>query len=123
VLCWKAGKSFVLVSGNPKSLYGKLYRERKAYEQTRNDSGANAELATQTLAAKRWDKSKPPFQALSKGRLPDGQIDARARRYAVKIFLSHFHAKWRELSGLPVPTPYPIAHLDHHDLISVDDAA
>lgn len=47
------------------------------------------------------------------GMLPVGQIDARARRYAVKRFLAHFHEVWRKQEGLSVQPPYPIAHLGH----------
>jgi hypothetical protein len=113
VLCWKLGKSFVLVSGNKDSLYGRLYRERKAYEVARNDSGGNAEAARESLATKNWSRDTVSKKALLQGKLPDGRIDLRARRYAVKLFLSHFHAKWRALEGLSVPVPYAIAHQGH----------
>jgi hypothetical protein len=36
------------------------------------------------------------------GGLPPAHLDARARRYAVKIFLSHLYAEWRKLEGMPV---------------------
>ena len=52
--------------------------------------------------------------------LPPGQIHARARRYAVKLFL----AAWHEVAfchryGTPPPKPYPIAHLGHVHKIEV----
>ena len=49
--------------------------------------------------------------------LPPAQIHARARRYAVKLFLAHFWQRGREIAGLPVPLPYPIAILGHAHLI------
>lgn len=46
--------------------------------------------------------------------LPPGRIQLRAKRYAVKLFLAHFHNKWYEIHfGCPAPLPYPIAHLGH----------
>jgi hypothetical protein len=46
--------------------------------------------------------------------LPPAQIDARARRYAVKLFLSHMHGEWfrRHFKSEP-PMPYPIAFMGH----------
>lgn len=42
--------------------------------------------------------------------LPPGQIDARARRYAAKIFISHMHhVMWVNQFGEAPPKPYPIA--------------
>jgi len=42
------------------------------------------------------------------------QIDGRARRYAVKLFLSHLHLVWHfvEFGTLP-PKPYALGQLDH----------
>ena len=46
--------------------------------------------------------------------LPPGRIHLRAKRYAVKLFLSHVHDVWyREIHGAAPPLPYPIAHLGH----------
>lgn len=46
--------------------------------------------------------------------LHPAHISDRARRYAVKMFLSHFHENWyrREFKKEP-PAPFPIAHLGH----------
>lgn len=52
--------------------------------------------------------------------LPPGHIHARAKRYAVKIFLAHYHAVAYELHhGRPSPMPYALAHLEHVDEIPV----
>lgn len=46
--------------------------------------------------------------------LPPAQIDARARRYAVKAFLADMHAEWyRRHFGQEPPKPYAIAILGH----------
>ena len=50
--------------------------------------------------------------------LPPGHIHARAKRWAVKLFLAHWHAVAHECAfGEPSPTPYAIAHLGHVDEI------
>lgn len=56
--------------------------------------------------------------------LPPGQIDARARRYAVKLFLSHMHDEWyRRHFGKEPPMPYPIAILGHAHYIAPPNRA
>jgi len=114
-LCWKAGQSFMKFSGREDCYYGRIYLERKAYEIARNDRGDNAELAGQLK--EKFGKSTEAFKHLSVGKLPPGQIDARARRYAVKLFLSHMHNEWYlRHHGTPAPLPYPIAILGHAHL-------
>ena len=50
--------------------------------------------------------------------LPPGHIQSRARRWAVKIFLSHLHAEmYRRHTGKEPPAPFPIAILGHAHLI------
>ncbi len=111
-LCWKAGQSFMKFSGREDCFYGHVYRERKEYEVARNERGDNKELAAKLIA--KYSKTTEAFKHLSDGRLPPAQIDARARRYAVKLFLSHLHGEWYERHhGEPAPKPYPIAHLNH----------
>lgn len=47
-----------------------------------------------------------------------GQLDSRARRYAVKIFLSHLHQVWYEFHhGRPAPRPFAVEHLGHAHVI------
>jgi len=113
VLCWKLGDSFVKVSGRDNAFYGQLYRQRKNQEVAKNESGANAEVARQTLEERniREAKTRKAYEA---GRFPDGRVDLRARRYAVKLFLAHWHeVAYRAHYGTEPPAPYPIAHLGH----------
>jgi len=116
-LCWKAGQSFMKFSNKDECFYGKIYRERKAFEIKRNEAGGNAEAATAGLSRIK-DKTTDAYKAYSEGRLPPAQIDARARRYAVKLFLSHLHHVWylKEFDREP-PLPYPIAHMGHAHMI------
>jgi hypothetical protein len=51
--------------------------------------------------------------------LPPAHIDARAKRYAVKLFLAHVHDVWyRHKYKKAPPLPYPIAHLGHAHYIA-----
>jgi len=119
VLCWKAGESFVKQSGDEKCFYGHIYRERKALEIERNESGAFADQAAAILKNKKWNKTTDAYKAYTIGRLPPAHIHARARRYAVKLFLAHLHAEmYRRVLGKEPPLPYPIVHLGHTHVIS-----
>lgn len=147
-LCWKIGDSFVKVSNRPDSIYGRIYRERKAYEWARNIAGGNADQASVEMGKKRFtdgtdakswltgqcDPAKARA-ALDEGTaptakscaadgegvpmLPPAQIDARARRYAVKLFLSHLQEVWwRQETGTEPPAPWIIAHGGHAHYIA-----
>lgn len=114
-LCWKAGQSFMKLHNHEDCYYGHLYSKRKAFEIERNERGVNAALAGELVA--KVGKTTEAFKHLSEGRLPPGQIDARARRYAVKQFLADLHGEWfRRHFGQEPPLPYPIAILGHAHL-------
>lgn len=143
-LCWKIGDSFVKFSGHERGVYGRVYRERKLGEWQRNLAGELASQAAAALAAKKIDKStdahawysgacspdrarevlelgKSPTAAECRAddgqgvpMLPPAQIDMRARRYAVKLFLSHLHECWyRQEMGVEPPNPYAIQFGGH----------
>ncbi len=118
-LCaFKLGESFVKVQANANDVYGKLYVQRKQIEQANNEAGKFAEQAAKILASRNIGKTTDAYKAYSAGKLPPAQIHARARRWAVKIFLSHYHAEaYREHFGTEPPLPYPIAVLGHAHLI------
>jgi hypothetical protein len=101
-------------SGNEDCHYGQVYRQRKAYEVARNERGDNAEAAARIMTKKRFGADTEAIKHLKAGRLPPAQIDGRARRYAVKLFLSHLHLVWHfaEFGKLP-PKPYALGHMDH----------
>jgi len=114
-LCWKVGQSFMKFSNQDDCFYGKIYRDRKAYEIARNDSGANKELALE-LSAK-FKKTTEAYKHLIDGKLPPAQLDARARRYAVKMFLSHLQTVWwwLEHGNLPEkPFAFNLAGHSHY---------
>jgi hypothetical protein len=115
-LCWHAGQSFMKFSARPDCFYGHFYRERKAFEQRMSDTGQRRDLAA--LMVKKVGPKTEAFQHYSAGRLPPSQIDGRARRYAVKLFLSHMNEIWLEKLGLPAAAPFAIARLHHADYIA-----
>jgi hypothetical protein len=122
VLCWKAGQSFMKLAehtdkkGNYDCYYGRIYRQRKEYEIARNERGDMKETADRLKV--HFNKRTVSYGWYNRGMLPPAQIDARARRYAVKIFLSHLHAEWYERHyGRPTPAPFPISHLGHAHII------
>jgi hypothetical protein len=112
VLCWKVGQSFMKLSNREDCYYGQIYRERKKYEILRNDAGMMAEAAARQLP--HFRKTTESYKWYEKGMLPPAQIDARARRYAVKMFLSHMHHVWysRMFDEEP-PLPFAVVHLGH----------
>ena len=116
--CFKLGESFVKFSNHPRDIYGKLYQQRKAQEQARNDAGAFADQAAAKLAKFRIGRDTEAYKWYSAGKLPPAHIHRRAVRYAVKIFLSHYHAEaYRRHFGEEPPKPFAVAILGHGHMI------
>lgn len=113
-LTWKASDSFVKQRNNPKDYYGAYYEKEKLRRQEKNTAGDYAELARKTLEERKF-KDKKTREVYESGRLPDGRIENQARRYAVKLFLSHFWSVcWEVHHDRKIETlPYAIAHLGH----------
>ena len=116
-LCWKIGDSFVKCQ-NRGSYYGFIYAEKKAEYVAKNDAGEYAEVAAEKLASK--SKFSAHQRAVMKeGKLPDIQIDLRARRKAIKLFLSHYWVMaYRSYYHKEPPAPYIIQHGGHVDYVS-----
>lgn len=118
VLMWKVGKSFVMVSNNKNSLYGRIYRERKAYEIEKNERGDYKIQALRELKKKKYGKNTEAYKSLSQGKLPLAQIEARAKRFAVKVFINHlFEMMYICLHHKMPEMPYPISVMGHVDYI------
>lgn len=117
-LCFLIGESFVKVSGKETALYGRLYKEKKAYYQQKNENGDYQERCADILSRYNYGKETEAYKHYSKGRLPPGHIHAMARRWAVCIFLSHLQETYYrfEFNKEP-PAPYAMAHLGHADYI------
>lgn len=116
-LCWKIGESFVKISNHDDGFYGHIYQERKAIEEAKNAERAFREQAKAVLEHKKIGKQTKAFEHYAKGELPPAHIHAKAKRYAVKLFLSHWHrVRTREVKGIDAPIPYAIAQLgDTHN--------
>lgn len=113
-LCWKAGESFVKQSNRDGDIYGHLYAERKALETSRNEAGKFAGQAAAALKAKSYGKETEARKWYEQGKLPPAHIHARARRFAVKLFLAHLHhVMWEDRFGEPPERPY-ILNLPEH---------
>jgi len=117
-LCWKIGESFVKVSGSKDSFYGQEYAKRKLFETERNENNYYKDHASKQLEQKNFSKSTDAYKCYIKGKLPPAHVHAIAKRWVVKLFLSHLHAVWYEhATGKKAPVPYAIAHLNHAHLI------
>lgn len=114
-LCaFKLGESFVKVQANQNDIYGAYFRQRKDIEMRKNENGDFADIARSTLETKKIGKATDAYRFYSVGKLPPAHIHARARRWAVKLFLSAYHGEaYRDYFGVEPPLPYPIAILGH----------
>lgn len=117
-LCFLIGESFVKQRNRESDVYGKLYSQRKALEIEMNDNLEFKELALEK--AKKVGKQTEAYAHYKEGKLSPGHLHSRARRFAVKIFLSHYHyvAYFYEYGKEP-PEPYAMEHLGHTDVIEV----
>lgn len=110
-IAWHLGESFARFASHESDVYGKLYRERKVLEVDRNDAGLNAEEAARTLEKKPTHAQAAIYKA---GKLPPGRLDLRAKRYAVKRFLSHWHhVAFMTRFGKEPPRPWVVEHGGH----------
>jgi hypothetical protein len=128
-------------------VYGKVFVDRKAMEWENNLLGKLSDQAAAKLAkcnfsngttaklfysgklsptkVREWlaDGGVPASVKATKvgdeiAMLPPAHIHARARRYAVKLFLSHWHAEaYRHHFGTEPPFPYAVAFLGHAHVI------
>ena len=117
VICWNAGQCFMKQSNDPDCFYGKLYREKKREYIARNEAGGFAEKAKVYAGVE-----DPANKALlAKGMVPAAYIDTCARRFAVKIFLSHLHTVlyWQHYKAAPPAPPYALSILGHAHEIEI----
>jgi len=117
LICWKAGESFVKVSNHSEDVYGHVYAARKLLEIQNNENGEYEEQAKVKL--ERVGRSTDAYKAYSQGILPPAHIHARAKRYAVKLFLSHWHhVAYESTFGTPPPKPYILNQEGHTHYLS-----
>ena len=79
--------------------------------------GGNAKAAAETLNTK--NIKKPETLAIYRsGHLPAGRLDLRARRVAVKMFISHWHEEAYFQMGKKPPVPYALTMDEHTHYIA-----
>ena len=106
-LCFLIGESFVKVSGNPDAVYGQAYLVRKQQEVSKNEAGDFADQAAKALVEKKWRDDTEAKKHYEAGRLPPARIHMRAKRWAVKLFIAHYHhVLYESTHGVPPPKPY-----------------
>ncbi len=108
-ILFRVGIQFRRVGGDGLDIppYRAVYDWRKTYEVERNERGDYAEQAAHRLATRTWKKTTIAYARYSEGKLPLGHIDARARRFAVKIFLVHlYQVMYFERYGKMPKRPY-----------------
>ena len=115
VVCHKIGTSFHKLCNNDKSLYGRLFKERLAYELEKNDKGDYADQAAKILEEKNF-KNKEIKAVYESGKLPISHIYARCERYVTKLFISHaFEAAYFNEYGKMPPAPYALCFCEGHN--------
>lgn len=128
-LCaFKLGESFVHTCNNPKSYYGRIYREAKERYQRLNEMGYYRETAQREMeeakASGRWRKLSADgtyLRCWQEGKLPPAHIHARARRKAVQVFLSHLHeVMYRDYYSQEPPSPYILVYEPEKHTVRLD---
>lgn len=118
-LSWKIGLSFARFAEHDECYYGHLYLHDKQRRLEKNAAGDYASAAQAALHA--TTTVDPELRdVLLSGQLPVTQIDAQARRYAVKIFLSHYHAvAYQEHYHIAPSRPYIIERNNSYQELSI----
>lgn len=120
-LCaFKMGECFVKTQNRDGAVYGQLYRQRKDAEIAASGEGKFKALAAER--AEKVGKSTVAYKHYKDGTLPPGHLHARARRFAVKIFLSHLHhVMYFDYFREDPPVPYVFEHCpgDHRHFIDI----
>lgn len=86
-ICYHISAGFVRNKNRANFLYGEIYEKRKEYESEKNEWGDYREQAEQILKKRRIGQDTEAYKWYIQGKLPPAHIDARARRYTVKLFL------------------------------------
>ncbi len=133
VAAFKFGESAVKVQNRESDIYGHIFAERKVEELRRNNMravpgseptryvpivdgqpGQFAEQAAHILETRKIDKATEAFGWYVKGLLPPANIHARARRYAAKLMLAHYHhVAFESRYGKEPPKPYILTQPGH----------
>ena len=86
--------------------------------EEKNERGDYKIQALRELKKKKYGKNTEAYKSLSQGKLPLAQIEARAKRFAVKVFINHlFEMMYVCLHHKMPEMPYPISVMGHVDYI------
>lgn len=120
ICCFRLGETMVKHSGSEKCYYGQLYAAYKPALAALNAQGKFAEYARERATT--VGKTTVAHKKYSEGLLPDGHVHNRARRWMVKLFLSHLHhVMYVDYHGANPPAPYVFEHPelgDHRHLMT-----
>lgn len=110
---WYSGKWVLNPKYNP-AVAAAMEAEKQAHAADTRPGAGWKELTDDQLLKRALEKLKPTLQP----KLSPGHIDARAMRFAVKIFLSHLHEiMYKRILKKNPPIPYAMAHLNHAHMI------
>ena len=117
-ICYYLGMIFLQNHNNKDHFYGQAYDYRKIFEEKRNEKGYYKNMAREKLKA-RWttiDREGTPYLAFIEDKIPPHHVDKIARRWAIKLFLEHFHqVSFYERYGMLPPRNYRISMLGGSD--------
>lgn len=116
-VAYHIGSCIIRVRGvKPDAFYGVWYDKFKLREIQKNENGEFAEQAKAGL--NRVGAATESAKHYREGKLPPGHIDARARRWIAKLFLSHYwEVRYRAEFGREPPRPWIIEKGGHADFI------
>jgi len=111
ICVFKAGECFVKTQNHKDSVYGKLFAERRDGIAAKNIAGEFASVAAAEMEAKPKMKETQRYGHWQEGRIAPAHVHDRARRWAVKLFLSHVHhVMFVDFYGTNPPAPYVFDH-------------
>lgn len=110
VLIYKIEDCIKKQSNRPDSVYGRLFKERLAYERAKNENRDYRDQAMRILSEKNIT-DKATKECLESGKLTLAHIYRRALRWMAKLMLSHFYEAWYIIENNELPRiPYILLH-------------
>lgn len=110
VLIYKIEDCIMKQSNRPDSVYGRLFKERLAYERAKNENRDYRDQAMRILSEKNIT-DKATEECLESGKLTLAHIYRRALRWMAKLMLSHFYEAWYIIENNELPRiPYILLH-------------
>jgi len=106
VLMYKIEDCIMKQSNKPDSLYGRLFKERLAYERAKNERKDYKNQARNILLTKNIT-DKETKECLESGKLTLAHLYRRSLRWMAKLMLSHYYEAWYIIETGELPkVPY-----------------